>query len=233
MAYWNGERWTVDPAEAGPSGMLARQAPRSAWFDWLMTGLMIVALPLAAVVASEHAAGGSGATALQGDVAVTTDGVVTVDSAVATQWAGYEWRGRPPLQIGVRSYLSSPGLVQAASAAAASWSQSAVLDVNFTNGGKRAIEIYEGDYGANQHAAWTQVTKRNGYVSSVMIFINTHRLGGASPWTLQFALCHELGHALGLDHQAGAAEPSCLSPELPGTSPNATDYGQLELIYQR
>jgi hypothetical protein len=75
--------------------------------------------------------------------------------------------------------------------------------------------------------------KRNDYVSSVAIFINRTGFRAPRPKMLQFALCHELGHALGLNHQVGAAQPSCLSRELPGSAPNTTDYLQLELIYQR
>lgn len=238
MAFWNGRHWTTDPEEQDSQARLTRsrgRRRRQTWFDWIMTATMIVALPLAAVAATQRATAGLGAPSLDGDVGISTDGVAATSDGTGTamQWAGYEWRGRPPVQVGVKSYLTSPGLASAAVAAAASWSRSAVVDVVMSAGGKRGIEIYEGDYGPDQHAAWTMVTKRNGYVSAVRIFINTYKLGTASPWVMEFALCHELGHALGLDHQMAATEASCLSPDLPGTAPNATDFRQLELIYQR
>src|SRR5688500_10416230 len=232
MAYWDGTHWATDPDAAtvrGSSSAHARQG-RASWFDWLMTGVMALALPVAALIASDQVSADPGG-GLVGDVSVASDGTALAGPAEAVQWAGYEWRGRAPIQVGVRSYLTTPGLASAAVAAAASWSQSSVLDV-VVGGGKRGIEIYEGDYGPDQHAAWTQVTKRNGYASSVTIFINIYKLGTASPSMQQFALCHEIGHALGLDHQWGATVPSCLSPEMSGTTPNATDFWQLELIYQ-
>jgi hypothetical protein len=233
MAYWNGTGWADDPADPPRrQGPIARTTGRR-FFDWMVTAIMVLAIPLSASVLT-RTTDAAGAPHLATDLRLVSDGLVAAEDAevTATQWAGYRWRGRAPVQVTLRPILTTAGFVNATYAAAAAWSQSSVADVVVGSSGKRRVDILEGAYGTAVPAAWTQVFKRNGYISSVTIYLNTDKLGGWSDWMLQFALCHEVGHALGLDHQYGALEPSCLSPELAGTAPNATDYAQLELIYR-
>jgi hypothetical protein len=234
MGYWNGSQWTDDPARAAIDRSATARTGQRRFFDWVITAIMLLALPFAGVVARERAAADVGAASLMAaDVYLLSDGSTSIgtDEATTTQWAGYRWRGRAPIVVSIRSFLQTPAFVSALQTAAATWSDSSVVDVSFEGGGKRGIDVYEGDYGAGQPAAWTQVYKRNGYISSVSIFVNTYHLGTASGWMLQFALCHELGHGLGLAHQLNSSEPGCLNPMLPATVPNSIDYTQLELIY--
>jgi hypothetical protein len=152
-------------------------------------------------------------------------------TSTAVQWAGYEWRGRPPVTVTLDSHLVNPNLQAAVDAAAASWSASDVVDVVVGGRGKHKVSLYEDHYGLGQPAAWTQVFKRNGYITSVTIYVNDDLLVDPSLWTSEWAICHEVGHGLGLDHQMGATTPSCMSPDLPGTAPNQQDFAQLDLIY--
>ena len=221
-------RGTAPPKRRTPP----RVAPRRRLVDWVATLVMVLALPLTGIFMTGSGTAASLTSAFQHDVRTTTDGSsASTGPTSATQWAGFSWRGRPPITVVLKSYLSNPGLQGAVSQAAASWSVSDVVDVTVGSTGKRVISLYEADYGAGQPAAWTQVFKRNGSITSVTIYVNDFYLATASEWMMQFAMCHEVGHGLGLDHQLDSVEPGCMSPSMPGTVPNTEDYAQLDLIY--
>lgn len=200
--------------------------------DWVATLLVVLALPLFGIFITGSTAAANPTSGLQHDLRIGTDGPLTSsDTTSATQWAGFQWRGRVPIDVVLESHLSSPGFQIAVSEAATSWGISDVIDVTVGTAGKRAIALYEADYGAGQPAAWTQIFKRNGYISSATIYVNDYYLATASTWMMQFAICHEVGHALGLAHQLDSIGPSCMSPSMPGPTPNSEDYAQLDLIY--
>lgn len=205
----------------------SRPAAQRSLADVVATLAMLLCLAAAAIFMTISAAASSGGSLA--DELDTADSSADIQSA--TQWAGYEWRGRPPIVVNLTANVSDDGYRTAIAHAAAAWSISDVVDLSVGSSGKRKIVLYEGDYGMDKPAAWTQVSKRNGFVSSATIYLNDTKLAGATSWMLDFAVCHEVGHSLGLDHQLNALEPSCLSPMLPGPVPNAEDYRQLDVIY--
>lgn len=210
-------------SSAPTPGHLAQRS----FVDVLATLVMVLCLPAAAVFMTISAsASGGGSLADKLDTADSS-----TDTQAAAQWAGYEWRGRPPIDVTLAANVSNDAYRTAIAHAASAWSLSDVVDLSIGSSGKRRIVVYEGEYGTDKPAAWTQVSKRNGYVSSATVYLNDTKLAGATPWMLDFAVCHEVGHGLGLDHQMNAVEPSCLSPMLPGSAPNAEDYRQLDVIY--
>jgi hypothetical protein len=218
-------------APARPILAATRRTPRRRAADAIATAVMLLCLPTSAALMTTATGAASDATSLSNDVRVS--GAASSDPSSAVQWAGYEWRGRAPISVALDAHLTSSTYAVALADAARSWSASDVVDVVLGASGKRKIVVYQGEYGADVPAAWTQVSKRNGYVSSATIYLNDTKLAGASAWMLDFAICHEVGHGLGLGHQMDAVEPSCLSPMMPGAVPNAEDYAQLDLIYGR
>lgn len=78
----------------------------------------------------------------------------------------------------------------------------------------------------------------NGHISKAKVRLNDSYLEGTEqgfqylddPLARQEVLCHELGHALGLNHQANSCLRSRIEPAL-RWYPNPHDYGQLETSY--
>lgn len=144
---------------------------------------------------------------------------------------GFHWRAKAPFTVNVVSKLTSSDFQSYLVASSADWSQSSAVDVAVTSKGR--VDVYEGDYGRGTYVAWTYFTLNNGYVQHAYVYLNTSYRGLVSDFVWQLAVCQELGHALGLgDHRLDyPALPSCMAPYNYGTSPNAEDLQQLELIY--
>lgn len=78
----------------------------------------------------------------------------------------------------------------------------------------------------------------NGHISKAKMRLNDSYLKGTQsgyqylddPLARQEVMCHELGHALGLNHQAASCLRSRIEPALKPI-PNAHDYAQLETSY--
>jgi hypothetical protein len=158
-------------------------------------------------------------------------GLMLFPVAAHSELTGYKWPVRStPFTVAVESHVTDPGVQAALDKAAASWSESSVLDVSIGGSSTQTIVVYEGTY-PHRGPGWTELGYKSGDITSATIYVNDIDVPNWSTWWKEQLLCHEMGHSLGLDHQLAPVEPSCISPGWPGTTPNAYDFQELELLY--
>ena len=142
--------------------------------------------------------------------------------------APYRWRvTNLPLNLKIDDSAVSSADGTAAQVASANWSTSTVVDI--TQVTRRAdISVVYGT--ACLIACTSYRLRRNSYIESATVILNQGSMSNYTAGQRQNVLCHEVGHALGLDHQNDLT--SCMYPTTAGApTPNAHDYEELELIY--
>jgi hypothetical protein len=164
-------------------------------------------------------------------VAVACCGVLFVSSASA-DWVwnvGYLWNASAPFSVTVESHANATW-TQRLSQSAADWSNSGVVSVSVGSSGK--IALYDDYYGTGEPCAWTQYWQHGGHIAHDAIYLNETCLAGWSDYWKQYAVCQELGHALGMpDHNTTPTVPSCLAPGMPAKTPSTDDFAELALLY--
>jgi hypothetical protein len=156
--------------------------------------------------------------------------LLLLPSVALPETSGYEWPTRTiPFTVTLDSHLTDPSLLAALDKAATSWSSSSVLDVTVGGSSNQHIDVYQVD-DPNLGPAWTELGYDNGKITSASIYVNSDVLEW-STWWKEVAICHEVGHGLGLDHQSDPVEASCIAPGWPSTVPNARDFETLEVMY--
>jgi hypothetical protein len=164
-------------------------------------------------------------------VAVACCGALFVSSAKADWvWSvGYLWNASAPFSISVESHANAT-LTQWLAESASAWSQSGVVKVSVGSSGK--ITLYDGYYGTGQPCAWTQYWQNGGHIGHDAIYLNETCMAGWTDYWKQYAICQELGHALGMpDHNTTPTVPSCMAPSMPATTPASDDFAELALLY--
>lgn len=142
---------------------------------------------------------------------------------------GYLWNASAPFSLTVESH-ANPTLTQWLAESASDWSQSGVVNVSVGNSGK--IALYDGYYGTGKPCAWTQYWQNGGHIGHDAIYLNETCMAGWSDYWKRYAICQELGHALGMpDHNTTPTVPSCLAPSLPATTPSTDDFAELAALY--
>lgn len=142
---------------------------------------------------------------------------------------GYLWNMSAPFSVTVTSHTDA-GWTQMLERSAADWSMSGVVNVNVGSSGK--IDLYDGYYGNSQPCAWTQYWQHGGHIAHDAIYLNETCLAGWSDYWKQYAVCQELGHALGLpDHNTTPTTASCTAPTMPAPTPSTDDFAELALLY--
>jgi hypothetical protein len=142
---------------------------------------------------------------------------------------GYLWNTSAPFSVTVTSHADA-NWTQMVAQSAADWSRSRVVSVNVGSSGK--IDLYDGYYGNSEPCAWTQYWQHGGHIAHDAVYLNESCLAGWSDYWKQYALCQELGHALGLpDHNTTPTTPSCTAPTMPATTPGTDDFAELALLY--
>lgn len=153
-------------------------------------------------------------------------------SSAQADWVwstGYLWSGSAPLNLTVTSHADA-GWTQMLTQSAAEWSTSGVVKVSVGSSGK--IALYDGYYGTGEPCAWTQFYQHGGHISHDGIYLNETCLAGWSDYWKQYAVCQELGHALGLpDHNTTPTVASCMAPGMAATHPSTDDFAELTLLY--
>lgn len=157
-------------------------------------------------------------------------------------WNGMHWaRTANPftLQLGDnlgkawKSYLG---------AASADWSASSVVNTSISAGqsGKCNLvvsgraEVCNGRYGYTGWKGLARVYLSGEHIIAALLFMNDTYFSLKQynkPSTRQHTMCQEIGHALGLDHQALPSTSCMVSGYDPNTRPDFHDYEELELIY--
>lgn len=85
---------------------------------------------------------------------------------------------------------------------------------------------------AGEDGRTTLLTEGNpgsGHAVSAVVRVDTSG-GCCSRWEVRALLCHEVGHALGLDHRS-AKSRSCMATPINDARPDDRDYATLERIY--
>lgn len=125
-------------------------------------------------------------------------------------WNGYHWARTANLNIRVGDNVSStwdPYLRTAASA----WSGAANIDYQVVTGTSTSacgavfgtLQVCSGNYGANGWLGYTNVWTSGGFVVQAVTRLNDYYFSKANYNTAGWrasTVCHELGHALGLNH---------------------------------
>lgn len=160
---------------------------------------------------------------------------LSVSPTLASTWSdpGFQWRTRQPFTLNVDDHTTG-GWPARVALAAADWSASSTADVVVGGkGGKVKVSIYNYAGPATSPCAWMQVSFTGGYIKSAGITINDTCMDVQADWFKQYAVCQELGHALGMpDHRTDVPTlPSCMSPQRPGEHPSLDDFDKLASLY--
>jgi hypothetical protein len=143
--------------------------------------------------------------------------------------SGYIWNASAPFSLTVESH-ADPALTQMLVQSAADWSASGVASVSVASSGK--VALYDGYYGTGMPCAWTQYWQHGGKLSHDAIYLNETCMASWSDYWKQYAICQELGHAIGLpDHNTTPTVASCMAPNMPSTTPSTDDFSELALLY--
>lgn len=153
----------------------------------------------------------------------------------ASAWCGHKWDygGFNDPQV---YFLDHTGDTWPVTAAQVDWYQAPGIDAYYRwhtsgcpGGGRHCVHVYSGRYGTDWYGV-TEATSSNGYFGTVTVKLNEQ----VTPNTYaarRSVACHEMGHALGLDHNGSTN--SCLSvPEFP-QHPSSDDFAVLNQLYPR
>jgi hypothetical protein len=152
--------------------------------------------------------------------------------AAASTWSdsGHQWKAHAPFTV--RMVDQTTGAWPARVARAASeWSQASAVDVALGNSGKVAIQFGSS---LQQPCAYTNFDLTGqGQIKSATIVLRDGCMASWSEDMKQFAICNEMGHALGMpDYRTDTPViPSCMAPSNWGPSPSQDDYDELALLY--
>jgi hypothetical protein len=159
----------------------------------------------------------------------------------ASHYIGAKWGGNAANQLTVYDSITNPAWSTAIQRAVGLWNQSAQVQMAYQRVaacpyGARAICTVEQTPGCWSYA---NIVIDHGRIQSPVIIVwGTDGCGGQEqfPGYYDYTACHELGHALGLDHRFGELG-TCMSGgvfvdgEFVNTNPDAHDYAELDAIY--
>ena len=153
---------------------------------------------------------------------------VLAASVEASHYAGYKWTNTKAQNLTVYDATLDSRNVAAVAEAVATWNLSPVVEMTIVrvpgdcadrNG---AVVICEVEPCSGN---WALITLKGGKISKVRIGL----MSECATYEHLSGACHELGHALGLNHRDLSAN-SCLANN-GSLYPEAHDYEQLEAIY--
>lgn len=156
----------------------------------------------------------------------------------AAAWCGHKWAYGPFNDPQVY-FLDHSGDSWPVSDARVDWYQAPGIDAYYRwytagcpGGGRHCVNVYSGSYGTAWYGRTSASTTSDGYFvdGSVKVELNDQ----VTPNTYaarRSVACHEMGHALGLDHNGSTN--SCLSvPEFP-QHPSSDDFAVLNQLYPK
>ncbi|WP_187284642.1 matrixin family metalloprotease [Streptomyces sp. uw30] len=155
----------------------------------------------------------------------------------ASAWCGHKWDYGPFNDPQVY-FLDHSGDSWPVTDARVDWYQAPGIDAYYRwhtagcpGGGRHCVHVYSGSYGTDWYGV-TEASSSGGYFvdGSVTVKLNDQ----VTPNTYaarRSVACHEMGHALGLDHNGSTN--SCLSvPEFP-QHPSSDDFAVLNQLYPK
>jgi hypothetical protein len=159
-----------------------------------------------------------------------------VASVSAATYLPNKWRANPPFTVTmVNVSVTRPELVIGLQQAAAAWSASSVLDVVIGGKGNNKVQAYEVNLPSQQLIGWADIqgVAGKGYIKTAAVTFNDAYIG--TIFTQDYytgIVCHEIGHALGLDHvETPDPESTCMTPGPSGPNPSAQDFINLAALY--
>jgi hypothetical protein len=170
-------------------------------------------------------------------------------------WDNYHWaRQSNPFTLTLRDNVS-PGWDSYLATTSSDWSESSVLDTTIGGGTKTAkchppksglalVKVCNARYGKTGWLGLAKIWARGDHITRGTVKLNNTYFNRArydKPEWRNLAMCQEVGHTLGLDHQdenldnpnLGTCMDYTRDPDGPPSNehPNQHDYEQLETIY--
>jgi predicted Zn-dependent protease len=137
------------------------------------------------------------------------------------------------IHVDVGDCLSRSHWRPAVRAAIADWSRSSVVTYHLVgcDSPLREFQVRNRDYGRTGWVGFASSTWPHGHFATLAVGFNDYYGRRHSALYRRGAACHELGHALGLDHRSGS---SCLATPVSSyrPDPGRHDYNQLRRIYR-
>ena len=203
---------------------------RSLYTTTALVGALTGVLPV--TVASSAPARDSAQTPGPAPAASTRTGVPAGALAVGPDGTGLHWLMRPGQHVLVVDVVDRTGWSWPVRGAGRDWTTPHVRYsyVPSCRAGMPCVVVREGAYGPTDWSGLTTATpgQMQTFAGPVRIQLNdTYPMGAAEH---RAVTCHELGHALGLDHDRRAS--SCLQSIPHALHPDAADRGRLEARYR-
>jgi hypothetical protein len=190
-----------------------------------------------ASAANAASAGGAASGASASGASASTSSASASSSSTARptvhSWRGMSW---PAAAAGSRrsvEFVDHTGWSWPVHAAARNWSGGSdvgYVPVSQCTPGAPCVQVHEGYYGATGWNGETLASPglMNTFASPVTVQLNDSYAGTYSQHL--GTACHELGHALGLDH--ASRQSSCMAASGGASTPDGSDLGDLELLYR-
>jgi hypothetical protein len=155
----------------------------------------------------------------------------------ASAWCNNKW-GYGPFNDPQVYFLDHTSSSWPVTDARIDWYQAPGIDAYYRwhtagcpGGGRHCVHVYNGNYGTGWYGMTSAVSSGGLFVDGTVKIELNDQVTPNTYAARRSVACHEMGHALGLDHNGSTN--SCLSvPQFP-QHPSADDFGVLNLLYPK